>query len=176
MENMITVSASATYEELRAAQDILNAEIGKIASVARAEGMATVVKLIKEFGFTGEEVNKALSGKGKPGRKAKVKTDADVDGLPKVKRVGKKAAPKYRNPADGTTWTGRGVSPAWIRAHDKSTWDQFLIPQKATGAAGDDSGGTSAVAVAETPMLPSQEAAATVEATPAPATKPIFAA
>ena len=28
-----------------------------------------------------------------------------------------KVAPKYRNPADGATWSGRGRQPAWVQAH-----------------------------------------------------------
>jgi DNA-binding protein H-NS len=124
--DMISVSAGASYEELRAAQDVLNAEIGKLATAARAEGLSKMVSLINEFKFTSDELNKAISGKGKPGRKAKIK---GVDSLaPKAKRVGKKALPKYRNGETGAMWTGRGVAPAWIKAHAKETWDQFLIP------------------------------------------------
>lgn len=48
----------------------------------------------------------------------------------KIVKTGKKIAAKYRNPDDSTqTWTGRGVSPKWVRelieaGHDKS---KFLI-------------------------------------------------
>jgi DNA-binding protein H-NS len=31
--------------------------------------------------------------------------------------VGSKVAPKYRNPDDGQTWSGRGVHPRWLAAH-----------------------------------------------------------
>ncbi len=41
---------------------------------------------------------------------------------------GKKAAsvgaPKYRDPATGVTWTGRGKPPNWINGKDR---EQFLI-------------------------------------------------
>ncbi|MFP4891196.1 H-NS family nucleoid-associated regulatory protein [Paraburkholderia sp. EG304] len=32
--------------------------------------------------------------------------------------------PKYRDPATGATWSGRGKAPAWIRDEDR---DDFLI-------------------------------------------------
>ncbi|HZF81016.1 MAG TPA: H-NS histone family protein, partial [Rubrivivax sp.] len=30
--------------------------------------------------------------------------------------AGKKVAPKYRDPATGDTWTGRGLKPKWLAA------------------------------------------------------------
>jgi len=33
-------------------------------------------------------------------------------------------APKYRDPATGKTWTGRGKAPKWIDGKDRS---KFLI-------------------------------------------------
>ena len=35
---------------------------------------------------------------------------------------------KYKDPATGSTWAGRGRTPIWLAGKDK---DQFLIPQKA---------------------------------------------
>jgi DNA-binding protein H-NS len=35
-----------------------------------------------------------------------------------------KVAPKYRDPATGKTWTGRGKAPKWIEDQKR---DQFLI-------------------------------------------------
>jgi DNA-binding protein H-NS len=32
------------------------------------------------------------------------------------KTTGKKVAPKYRDPATGDTWSGRGLQPKWLRA------------------------------------------------------------
>lgn len=37
---------------------------------------------------------------------------------------GAKVAPKYRNPATGATWTGRGKPPKWIQDQNR---DMFLI-------------------------------------------------
>lgn len=30
--------------------------------------------------------------------------------------TGRKVAPKYRDPATGNTWSGRGLQPKWLRA------------------------------------------------------------
>ena len=38
--------------------------------------------------------------------------------------AGTKVAPKYRDPATGKTWTGRGKAPKWIDGQDRT---KFLI-------------------------------------------------
>ena len=42
--------------------------------------------------------------------------------------TGAKVAPKYRDPATGLTWTGRGKAPKWINGQDR---DAFLIARDA---------------------------------------------
>ncbi|MDP9123698.1 MAG: H-NS histone family protein [Pseudomonadota bacterium] len=34
----------------------------------------------------------------------------------KTGATGKKVQPKYRDPASGATWTGRGLKPKWLQA------------------------------------------------------------
>ena len=44
---------------------------------------------------------------------------ADIGGrspAPQVKAGGSKVAAKYRDPATGTTWSGRGLQPKWLKA------------------------------------------------------------
>jgi DNA-binding protein H-NS len=41
-----------------------------------------------------------------------------------AKSSGGKVAAKYRDPATGQTWTGRGKAPKWIDGKDRSA---FLI-------------------------------------------------
>ncbi len=43
---------------------------------------------------------------------------ADIGGRGAAKRSGGggKVAPKYRNPASGETWSGRGLKPRWLAA------------------------------------------------------------
>ena len=57
------------------------------------------------------------------------RTEADLFGSGKGRRgksagTGIKVAPKYRNPATGETWTGRGKPPKWIQGQSR---DSFLI-------------------------------------------------
>lgn len=54
----------------------------------------------------------------------------------KIKRKGVKAKPKYRDPATGAIWTGRGKPPVWLR--DKN-FEDYLIPVEETASADVDS-------------------------------------
>lgn len=134
---LIQVSTAASYSELREAQEQVNEAIAKVASDARNEGVAQVVALIKEFEITPEELNQALSGKAKRGRKPR---DPNAPKTPKAaKGAGKKAAPKYRNPLDPEqTWSGRGIAPLWIRDFSKEDRDQFLIEQEEVDGSQED--------------------------------------
>lgn len=42
----------------------------------------------------------------------------------KAKKSASVGAPKYRDPASGATWTGRGKQPRWIEGKDRTT---FLV-------------------------------------------------
>ncbi|MBP8820971.1 MAG: H-NS histone family protein [Brachymonas sp.] len=72
-----------------------------------AQAIATCRKLIEEHALT--EADLFGSGKGRRGKSA---------------GTGIKVAPKYRNPATGETWTGRGKPPKWIQGQNR---DSFLI-------------------------------------------------
>ena len=147
MSELIQVSTEASYDELREAQERLNATIEAKRADARAAGIEKIVSLVKEFDLTAEELNKALTGK--------VKTKSG-----KTKATSTPAAPKYRNPADSTqTWTGRGVAPAWIKDVPKENRAQFLIEQPAS---------------VSTPAATEAEPAVAVEAAPVEATAPVF--
>lgn len=171
--SVIQVSTGASYGELREAQDRINAELAKISAEARAKALADIVASIKEFGFTAEELNDAVIGKRKPGRKPGVK----LDKADKPKREGKKAAPKYRDPNTGATWTGRGIAPLWIRDVAKEDRDQFLIAQEATSAGEQATEQADAQAEAYTaPMeAASEDQADSMTDTVAEPTRPIFA-
>ena len=53
-----------------------------------------------EHGLTLADLG-ASAGKGKAGKSAS---------------AGRKVAAKYRNPATGETWSGRGLKPKWMQA------------------------------------------------------------
>lgn len=71
------------------------------------DAIARARAIIDQFGLTAAD----LFGGGKRGRKA-------------GGSGGGKVAPKYRDPATGATWTGRGRTPKWMEGKNK---DAFLI-------------------------------------------------
>jgi len=97
----------ATYKELKAQAEALLQQ----AEAARRNEIATVVTEIqarmKEYGITLEDLK---------GRAKKTKARAAV-------------AVKYRNPATGESWSGRGRAPRWLAdelAKGRAK-DEFLI-------------------------------------------------
>lgn len=70
-----------------------------------AGAVAEARALVAEFGLTADDVFARAKTGPKAGKGAKV-------------------AAKYRDPATGTTWTGRGRAPVWIADKDRSA---FLI-------------------------------------------------
>lgn len=88
------------YKELLAQKAELEAQIAQAQAEHKAEGIAAARALIQEHGLTAADVFPAAKAKGTLG------------------------APKYRDPATGATWTGRGKPPNWINGKDR---EQFLI-------------------------------------------------
>ena len=79
----------------------------------RAEGIVAARELIKIHGLTASELG--FSGK------------ASVKRATGDRRV--TVAPKYKDPASGKTWTGRGKTPGWLVAQVAagSSKQDFLI-------------------------------------------------
>ncbi len=105
----------SSYKELLSQREKLDSQIQALMQREKSEGIAKAKKIIDEFGLTASDLfgRKVSAGKrGRPAKKAAIK-----------KRVGKKrgkVAPKYKNPATGETWTGRGKAPKWIAGKDRS--------------------------------------------------------
>ena len=81
-----------------------------IADARQSEISAAVAKvreLVAEYGLTAQDIF--------PGRGGKAAG---------AKGTGNKVAAKYRDPATGQTWTGRGKAPKWIDGKDRA---QFVI-------------------------------------------------
>jgi DNA-binding protein H-NS len=86
------------YPTLLARKAELEALIATAQAERKAEGIAQARELIGEYGLTAADIFPA------PGKKAK----------------GTVGAPKYRDPATGATWTGRGKPPNWINGKDRA--------------------------------------------------------
>jgi len=82
----------STYKELKAQAEALlkQAEVARRAEIASV--VAEIQARMKEFGITSDDLK---------GGAKKVKTRTPV-------------AAKYRNPATGESWSGRGRSPRWL--------------------------------------------------------------
>ncbi|MBK0115605.1 MULTISPECIES: H-NS histone family protein [unclassified Delftia] len=91
-----------TYKDLLAQKAQLESQIAQAQAEHKAEGIAAARALIAEHGLTAADVFTAAKSKGSVG------------------------APKYRDPATGATWTGRGKPPNWINGKDRAP---FLITQ-----------------------------------------------
>lgn len=86
------------YQTLLARKAELEAQIAQAQAERKAEGIAAARALIQEHGLTAADV------------------------FPPSKTKGSVGAPKYRDPATGATWTGRGKPPNWINGKDRAAF------------------------------------------------------
>lgn len=96
---------SKSYKELLAEREALEKAIALARQNEVASAIAQARQLVAEYGLTAQDVFPAR------GTRAASKATAKV-------------AAKYRDPATGQTWTGRGKPPKWIDGKDRS---QFTI-------------------------------------------------
>lgn len=95
----------SSYKELLKQREALELQISNARRSEVANAIAEVRALIDEYALTAQEVF--------PSNRARSATS------------GTKVAPKYRDPATGQTWTGRGKAPKWIQNQDRAS---FVIP------------------------------------------------
>ena len=109
---MNTSSALTQLADLRKQREALLKKQQRLQSKTQTTALAKILRIIKEYGLSAQDIQKALGGH-VPTQSTKGKTTKSA----KKSAVGtKKVAPKYRNPANPEqTWTGRGVSPVWVR-------------------------------------------------------------
>jgi DNA-binding protein H-NS len=91
-----------TIEDLSRQRDALVQQLAEIEKIIaeqklahRQEAIQAIHDLLGKHGLTLDDLRE----------KQPAETRAPV----------RKVAPKYRDPATGTTWTGRGVKPRWIK-------------------------------------------------------------
>lgn len=106
------MSETLSYRELLAQREALDRQISEMKTAAVADAIAKARAIVAEYGLTVSDVF--------PGGR--------------VRRPGNTgnsthAAIKYRDPATGKTWVGRGKPPAWIK--DKNR-DDFLVSKSQT--------------------------------------------
>ena len=94
----------SSYKELLKQREALEQKINEARRNELSEAVAQVRALVAEFGLTAQDVFPV--------------------GRARSASAGSKVAPKYRNPATGQTWTGRGKPPKWIQNENR---EQFVI-------------------------------------------------
>jgi len=87
----------------------------------QAPVISKLVRTMREFGITPDDIAVAF------GKKTRAKAATG-----KATSAKRPATPKYRDPATGNTWTGRGKPPRWIAEAEQTgtSRDQFLILQQ----------------------------------------------
>lgn len=97
------MTQSTSYKDLLAQRTALEAQIAEARKTEIADAIKKARGLVSEFSLTADDVFPQ-------GRKPSA-------------AKGNTVAPKYRDPATGATWTGRGKAPTWIRdAADRSSF------------------------------------------------------
>lgn len=95
-----------SYKELLQQREALDKQIEEARHQEISAALEKVRSLVTEFGLTADDVFTSARKTAKPGK------------------TGMKVAAKYRNPATGDTWTGRGKPPKWIEGQERT---QYLI-------------------------------------------------
>ena len=93
-----------SYKQLLEQRESLELQIREAKKRETGAAITQVRALVAEFGLTPQDVFPSAK--------------------PRSARAGGKVAAKYRNPATGQTWTGRGKAPKWIDGQDRT---KFLI-------------------------------------------------
>lgn len=95
-----------SYKDLLAQREALEKAIEQARQNEISGALTKVRELVAEFGLTVQDVFPGRAGKSS------------------AKAAGGKVAAKFRDPATGQTWTGRGKAPKWIDGKDRAA---FLI-------------------------------------------------
>ena len=96
---------ATSLKDLLAQREALEARITELQAAEHSEAIAKVRTLIDEYGLTQEDIFPSSARK-----------------TPKTSSA--KVAAKYRDPASGKEWSGRGLAPKWITGRNKA---DFLI-------------------------------------------------
>lgn len=94
----------ATYKELLARKQALDAEIEQARRAEAEAALANVRETIAAFGFTPD----------------------DLFGTRRKSRGASNVVPRFRHPETGETWGGRGPRPRWLKGKDP---EQFRVGQ-----------------------------------------------
>ena len=95
-----------SYKELVEQRKALDLQIDAARKNELASSIAQVRELVEQYGLTSADVFPKKNARGAGSR---------IKGT---------VPPKFRDPASGATWSGRGKPPVWIKDQER---DKFLI-------------------------------------------------
>jgi DNA-binding protein H-NS len=98
---------TASLKDLLQQRENLEKAIAEARQNEISAAVAKVREIVAEYGLTAQDVFPGRAGKSGAGKTGTAKVAA-----------------KYRDPATGQTWTGRGKAPKWIEGKDRA---QFTI-------------------------------------------------
>lgn len=93
------------YEEIQAKIADLQAQAQAVKAQEKQQAIDAAKAMIVSYGITAKDLGLDKAPKGKTGP-----------------TPGRKIAAKYRDPASGATWSGRGKTPKWINGADRSQY------------------------------------------------------
>ena len=94
---------SQSLKELLEQREALEKAIAEARKSEISAAVTKVREIVAQYGLTTQDVFPSRSGKSGGAK-------------PSVNKV----AAKYRDPATGQTWTGRGKAPKWIEGKDRT--------------------------------------------------------
>lgn len=111
-----------TLPELLAKMKEIERQVETARKAEYASAVRQVKELVKAYGIAAKDIGFSDPAAPKAGRGRKASTEkapakrGRKPGSKSAPRAtkGSKVAPKYRDPATGATWTGRGKRPRWI--------------------------------------------------------------
>lgn len=101
------MSSPSRYQELKTQLSALTLELEAAYHEERQRALTLTIQLVKEFDLTAYELGLVPVQQlpAAPGRKPRTF---------RPKAPSAPTAPRYRDPATGQTWSGRGRPPAWL--------------------------------------------------------------
>ena len=93
----------ASYKDLLKQRELLEQQISEARQREISDAVAQARAIVEEFGLTQQDVFPV--------------------GRARSAVKGSKVAAKYRDPATGATWTGRGKAPRWIQDQDRAQFE-----------------------------------------------------
>lgn len=96
--------ALADFEKAEKEREAARLRLEQVKVEQKVSAIAEIKTLMARFGITVADLGGAAGKKG-----------AGTAGRKERSDKGRTVAPKYRDPASGKTWTGRGNPPVWIK-------------------------------------------------------------